>query len=224
MIAMETPGRQLDEPLIEKPRVSKHEYREDIRDRATLELHFREKFQSLDHVRPTDGGFQRRLDEIITPDVLTASRPLLTRTLCVLSGLEDAECVDGTSDPLPTSDIGRIVDVYRQWRGEPKPAWWDAHCGTSFQPVSLNQRQDAAATCAFTGTPGFARPATIDEIAMHGHVLTPGRYVGAEAIEEDAEPFTEKYPRLVEEVQECLAESERLTNVIRAQPGRIEHA
>ena len=40
-------------------------------------------------------------------------------------------------------------------------------------------------------------PATIKEIAGHGHVLTPGRYVGAEDVEEDAEPFAEKYPRLV---------------------------
>ena len=44
--------------------------------------------------------------------------------------------------------------------------------------------------------------ATIEEIAKHGYVLTTGRYVGAEEIEEDAEPFAEKYPRLVAEVEE----------------------
>ena len=64
------------------------------------------------------------------------------------------------------------------------------------------------------------------DIAKHGHVLTPGRYVSAEDIEEYAEPFAEKCPRLVaevEEVEECLAEGERLANVIRSQLGRIEH-
>jgi type I restriction enzyme M protein len=125
---------------------------------------------------------------------------LQTRTLRVLSGLEDAECVAGTSDPLPTSDIGRIVYAYRQWRGEPKPDWW--------------KKKDHG-DWAFTATPGFAKPATLEEIAKHGHVLTPGRYVGAEDVEEDAEPYSEKYPRLVAEVEECLQEGERLTRVVR---------
>ncbi len=125
---------------------------------------------------------------------------LQTRTLRVLSGLEEAECVPGTSDPLPGSDIGRIVYAYRLWRGEPKPAWW---------------KKKEHGEWTFTATPGFAKPATIEEIAKHGHVLTPGRYVGAEDIEEDAEPFAEKYPRLVAEVEECLAEGERLASIIR---------
>jgi type I restriction enzyme M protein len=125
---------------------------------------------------------------------------LQTRTLRVLSGLEDAECVPGTSDPLPTSDIGRIVYAYRMWRGEPKPEWW---------------KKKEHGEWAFTATPGFAKHATIEEIAKHGHVLTPGRYVGAEDIEEDTEPFAEKYPRLVAEVEECFAEGERLAALIR---------
>src|SRR4051812_46022628 len=47
-----------------------------------------------------------------------------TRVLRVLTGTEDAECVQGTSDPLPSSDVGRIVYAYRRWRGEPLPDWW----------------------------------------------------------------------------------------------------
>ena len=131
---------------------------------------------------------------------------LQTRTLRVLSGLEDAECVPGTGDPLPTSDIGRIVYAYRMWRGEPQPEWW---------------KKKEHGEWSFTATPGFAKPATIEEIAKHGHVLTPGRYVGAEDIEEDAEPFAEKYPRLVAEVEECLAEGERLGNVVRVRLSLI---
>ena len=40
--------------------------------------------------------------------------------------------------------------------------------------------------------PGFCKSATLDEIAAHGYVLTPGRYVGAEDAEDDGEPFEEK--------------------------------
>jgi type I restriction enzyme M protein len=89
-----------------------------------------------------------------------------TRVLRVLSGIEEAECVPGTGDPLPTSDLGRIVYAYRRWRGEPAPDWW-------------NEK------------------------------------------EHDAEPFAEKYPRLVAELEEHFAEGERLVEVIRANLRRL---
>ncbi len=54
----------------------KYEYRPDIRDRATLEANFREKFEALNRVRLTDAEFARLLDEITTPDVFTASKTL----------------------------------------------------------------------------------------------------------------------------------------------------
>jgi type I restriction enzyme M protein len=130
-----------------------------------------------------------------------------TRVLRVLTGTEDGECVPGTGDPLPTSDVGRIVYTYRCWRGEPAPEWW-------------NEAEHG--TWAFAQTPGFAKSATLDEIAKHGHVLTPGRYVGAEEQVDDAEPFAEKYPRLVAELEEQLAEGERLGQLISEQLALID--
>ena len=69
--------------------------------------------------------------------------------LRVLSGIEEEECLPGTGDPLPTSDLGRIVYTYRRWRGEPAPDWWEnaPKSGTGFQPVGFpDQRLEAAAT------------------------------------------------------------------------------
>jgi len=57
----------------------KYEYRPDIRDRAALERNFREKFEALNRVHLSDGEFTRLLDEIVTPDVFTASRKLRER-------------------------------------------------------------------------------------------------------------------------------------------------
>jgi len=57
----------------------KYEYRPDIRDRATLEQNFREKFEALNRVRLTDDEFTRLLEEIVTPDVFTAARTLRER-------------------------------------------------------------------------------------------------------------------------------------------------
>ena len=73
------PERDLEEALVSKLKDLKYEYRPDIRDRATLERNFREKFESLNRVTLTDGEFQRLLDEIVTPDVFTAARTLRER-------------------------------------------------------------------------------------------------------------------------------------------------
>ena len=66
----------IETAFIEKMRSLKYTYRPDIRDRAALELNFRQKFETLNRVRLTDGEFQRLLDELITPDVFAAARVL----------------------------------------------------------------------------------------------------------------------------------------------------
>ena len=78
-MAMITPERDLEESLVTKLRDLKYEYRTDIRDLATLEANFREKFEALNRVTLTDGEFQRLLDEIVTPDVYEAARSLRNR-------------------------------------------------------------------------------------------------------------------------------------------------
>ena len=62
---------------------------------------------------------------------------------------------------------------------------------------------------------GFCRSAKTVEIAGHGYVLTPGRYVGAEEVEADDEPFEEKMTRLVAELNAQFAESAKLETEIR---------
>jgi type I restriction enzyme M protein len=64
--------------------------------------------------------------------------------------------------------------------------------------------------------PGFCKFATSDEIAAHGHVLIPGRYVGAEEVDDDGEPFEKKMPRLVAELYSQFTESARLEKAIKA--------
>jgi len=54
----------------------KYTYRPDIVDRKTLEQNFREKFETLNRVRLTDNEFARLREDIITPDVFSASKKL----------------------------------------------------------------------------------------------------------------------------------------------------
>lgn len=69
---------------------------------------------------------------------------------------------------------------------------------------------------------GFAKVATLDEIKEHDYVLTPGRYVGNEEVEEDDEAFVEKMARLTMELDMQFAKSRELEERIKTNLGRIE--
>ena len=71
-----TKEQQIEERLINKLKDLKYTYREDIRDKASLEANFREHFQRLNKVNLSDSEFARLRDEIITPDLFTAAKTL----------------------------------------------------------------------------------------------------------------------------------------------------
>ncbi len=68
--------QDIEDIFISKLRDLKYTLRSDIPDRAALERNFREKFEALNRVNLTDAEFARLLDEIVTPDVFTASKTL----------------------------------------------------------------------------------------------------------------------------------------------------
>lgn len=70
---------QIEESLIGKLTDLKYTYRQDIRDRETLEKNFRQKFQALNRVNLTDAEFMRLRDEIINSDVFASSKHLRER-------------------------------------------------------------------------------------------------------------------------------------------------
>ena len=98
---------------------------------------------------------------------------------------------DRTHRELTEADSAQIAGAYHAWRGD----------------KGADDYADVA---------GFCKAAKLDEIAGHGYVLTPGRYVGAADVEEDAEPFAEKYARLTAELERQFAEGTRLEQEIRA--------
>ena len=100
---------------------------------------------------------------------------------------------------LLESEIERIAQTVANWRGVPL---------------------DVGGEIAdYTDIPGFCRSVALAEIAEHGHVLTPGRYVGAEAIEDDDEDFAEKMQNLTGLLGEQLAKGEKLDQLIRQKLG-----
>lgn len=101
---------------------------------------------------------------------------------------------------LADEDIARIAATVAAWRGE----------------AAMGE-----ATGEYADVPGFCRSIELSEIAQHGHVLTPGRYVGAEAVEDDDEAFAEKMTRLTEQLGEQMAKGAELDAVIRAKLGGL---
>ncbi|MDE0621107.1 MAG: class I SAM-dependent DNA methyltransferase [Bryobacterales bacterium] len=95
--------------------------------------------------------------------------------------------VDRTHRELTDEDIARIARAYHAWREGAE---------------------------AYEDLPGFCKSATLDEVRRHGHVLTPGRYVGTEPQPDDGEPFDEKMKRLVGELHVQQAEAARLDAAI----------
>lgn len=73
----------------------------------------------------------------------------------------------------------------------------------------------------YEDVPGFAKVATLDEIKKHDYVLTPGRYVGSEEIEEDDEAFAEKMERLTAELNEQFVKSHELEEKIKENMDKI---
>ncbi len=99
--------------------------------------------------------------------------------------------VDRTRRELTDEEIQKIAVTYHAWRGEPE----------------AGEYADVA---------GFCKSATLEDIRKHGHVLTPGRYVGAAAQEDDGEPFTEKMQRLAAQWREQRTEAAWLDALIEA--------
>ncbi|MBD2555158.1 SAM-dependent DNA methyltransferase [Limnothrix sp. FACHB-708] len=95
--------------------------------------------------------------------------------------------VDRTRREFSDQDVAKIADTYHAWRE-----------GSGYEDVA-----------------GFCKSATLDEIRGHNYVLTPGRYVGAAATEEDDVPFEERMAELTATLAEQFKESARLEGAIR---------
>ena len=98
--------------------------------------------------------------------------------------------VDRTRRDFADEDVARIANTYHAWRGE-------------------------SGAGKYEDVPGFCRSASLAEVKTQGFVLTPGRYVGAEEIEDDGEPFEEKMSRLAARLDSLFRESSKLETSIR---------
>jgi type I restriction enzyme M protein len=103
--------------------------------------------------------------------------------------------IDRTHKEFSKEDTKIISDVFHAWRGTNDKTY-----------------EDIA---------GFCRVATLDDVKEHEYILTPGRYVGLEDLEEDGELFEEKMLRLTDELSEQFAKSKYFEDEIRRVLGDL---
>jgi type I restriction enzyme M protein len=107
-----------------------------------------------------------------------------------IDGRKMGVLIDRVHRELTVEEIAKIAQTYHAWRGEKE----------------AGKYEDIA---------GFCKSAKLEEIGTHGYVLTPGRYVGAEEVEDDDEAFEEKMLHLTQKLEQQFEESARLEAAIR---------
>lgn len=112
------------------------------------------------------------------------------REILFIDARKLGQMVDRTRKEFSDTDIEKITRAYHAWRGENSAG-------------------------AYEDVPGFCKSATLEEIRAHGHVLTPGRYVGAADVEDDEVPFGERFATLEAMLASQFAEADQLTRKIR---------
>jgi len=110
-------------------------------------------------------------------------------------------CVHKVLDDV---DIEKIAGAYHNWRSH-----LNRHSREGGNPEG------------YADIAGFCKSSTLEEIKSYDFVLTPGRYVGAEAVEDDGEPFEEKMARLTETLAEQMRNGNLLDEKIKGQLARI---
>lgn len=108
--------------------------------------------------------------------------------------------VDRTRREFSEADIALIADTYHRWRGKPESV-------------------AAAGLAPYADEPGFCRSTTLEDVRSHGHILTPGRYVGAVDTEDDGVSFDERFGALRAKLAEQFAEARDLERQIESQVG-----
>ena len=95
---------------------------------------------------------------------------------------------------LSDEDIAKISGTYHNWR-------------------NING--------TYEDVPGFCKSASLEEVEANNFVLTPGRYVGAEDLEDDGIPFEEKVATITSSLSEQFAKSNELQERIKSNLTKI---
>ncbi|MAI64885.1 MAG: DNA methyltransferase [Alteromonas sp.] len=163
-------------------------------------------FISKDKREDKERGYRNRQDETLFIDAR-----------------EMGSMISRVHKELTSDDIAKIANTYHAWRQDKqsiKQALAEQKDDTPAQELLQEHKQ----LDAYQDVAGFCKSTTLDEIKTNDYVLTPGRYVGAAAIEDDGIPFEEKMRGLSQALLSQMDEAEKLDNVIRQNLKELGYA
>ena len=102
--------------------------------------------------------------------------------------------IDRKTRELTQEDVSKIASVYHEWR-----------------------RKDGD----YSDIAGFVKSETLEEIEKNNYVLTPGRYVGIEEVEDEGISFEEKMTELTKTLSGQFKKSRELEEEIKKQLASI---
>ncbi|SHO56560.1 type I restriction-modification system subunit M [Vibrio quintilis] len=119
---------------------------------------------------------------------------------------EMGSMIDRVHKELTADDIALIADTYHAWRSDA-------------DELKARIARGEGKVEAYEDQAGFCKSATLEDIKANDYVLTPGRYVGAAAIEDDGIPFETKMRDLSQTLYRQMNQAEALDQAIR---GNLE--
>jgi type I restriction enzyme M protein len=121
--------------------------------------------------------------------------------------------ISRTQKELSAEDIAHIADTYHAWR-----SGVCANDELSVMSDELKTQHSVLSThnsTSYQDVAGYCKSATLEDMRKHDYVLTPGRYVGAAALEDDGIPFETKMTEMSQTLYAQMDEAKKLDAAIR---------
>lgn len=123
--------------------------------------------------------------------------------------------ISRTQKELSADDIAHIAATYHSWRSGADACANDELSMMSDESKTQHSELSTHNSTSYQDVAGYCKSATLEDMRKQDYVLTPGRYVGAAALEDDGIPFETKMTEMSQALYAQMEESAKLDEVIR---------
>ena len=133
-----------------------------------------------------------------------------TKEILFIDARNMGELINRRTKEFSHEDTDKIATVYHSWR---------AQNGTKV-PTPKNVQGAGTSVPSYEDVKGFCKSSSIDEVRELNYVLTPGRYVGLEVVDDEFN-FKERFTSLQAELKEQMEQEQELNKRIDKNLARV---